>query len=242
MVKKTGKKAIKKKAIQTRKRKQGTRKQGIRKTVYTEQHYNSRDGMLTYIWGPPLWHFLHTMSFNYPLRPTAQQKRDYRRFMESLQGVLPCGKCRENLAKNYRTLPLLPKHLEGREAFSRYVYELHEVVNRMLQKESGLTYDAVRDRYEHFRARCRQDKEGEIAKEQIAKEQIAKDGNDADKGASLYKSGDSDKKENKDKNKERGCVEPVYGVKSKCVLNIVPLDEPCKTLNVDSRCEQQVGH
>jgi len=213
MVKKTGKKAIKKKATQTRKKNQGTRKQGIRKTVYTEEHYNSRDGMLTYIWGPPLWHFLHTMSFNYPIRPTAQQKRDYRRFMESLQGVLPCGKCRENLEKNYRMLPLLPKHLEGREAFSRYVYELHEVVNRMLHKDSGLTYDAVRDRYEHFRARCRKDKEEAKYVEDRAFHSF----------------------------KEKGCIEPVYGVKSKCVLNIVPLDEPCKTLTVDSRCKQEIG-
>ena len=35
-----------------------------------------------------------------------------------------------------------------------YVYELHETINKLLNKKSGLSYEDVRDRYEHFRARC----------------------------------------------------------------------------------------
>jgi len=34
------------------------------------------------------------------------------------------------------------------------MYQLHEVVNKMLHKKSGLSYNDVRERYEHFRARC----------------------------------------------------------------------------------------
>ena len=34
------------------------------------------------------------------------------------------------------------------------MYELHELVNNMLGKKSNLTYEQVRNRYEHFRARC----------------------------------------------------------------------------------------
>jgi hypothetical protein len=34
------------------------------------------------------------------------------------------------------------------------VYELHELVNTVLGKKSGLCYEDVRDRYEHFRSRC----------------------------------------------------------------------------------------
>ena len=34
--------------------------------VFTYTDYNSGDGMLTSVWGPGLWHYLHTMSFNYP--------------------------------------------------------------------------------------------------------------------------------------------------------------------------------
>jgi hypothetical protein len=44
--------------------------------------------------------------------------------------------------------------MKSRETFSRYIYELHEVVNSMLGKKSGLSYSEVRETYEHFRARC----------------------------------------------------------------------------------------
>ena len=31
--------------------------------------------MLTTVWGPSLWHSLHTMSFNYPVKPTVKIKK-----------------------------------------------------------------------------------------------------------------------------------------------------------------------
>jgi hypothetical protein len=46
------------------------------------------------------------------------------------------------------------KDMENRETFSRYIYNLHELINKMLCKKSHLSYDDVRERYEHFRARC----------------------------------------------------------------------------------------
>ena len=42
--------------------------------------------------------------------------------------------------------------MKNRETFSKYVYNLHEHINKMLKKKSNLTYDDVRVRYEHFRA------------------------------------------------------------------------------------------
>ena len=50
------------------------RRKGRKKKVYTRNHYNSGEGMLTSVWGPGLWFFLHTISFNYPNKPTAEQK------------------------------------------------------------------------------------------------------------------------------------------------------------------------
>ena len=78
---------------------------------------------------------------------------------------------------------------------------MHEVVNTMLGKKSGLSYEEVRERYEHFRARCL----SELAPIKT----------------------------------ENGCVEPLYGIKSKCVLKIVPHDEKCDTLEVDEKCLKQ---
>lgn len=122
--------------------------------VFKSTDLNSGDGMLTTVWGPSLWHYLHTMSFNYPVVPTKDQKKYYKNFILSLINVLPCKYCRINLEKNFKTLPLLDSDMESRNTFSRYVYKLHEVINKMLGKKSNLTYCDVRERYEHFRARC----------------------------------------------------------------------------------------
>ena len=99
------------------------------KYVFTYTDYNGGDGMLTTVWGPGLWHYLHTMSFNYPNKPTKSDKKNYRDFMISLKNVLPCGKCRENLKKNYKQLPLKMENMKNRETFSKYVYNLHELIN-----------------------------------------------------------------------------------------------------------------
>jgi hypothetical protein len=123
-------------------------------TLYNSTNYNSSDGMLTYVWGPAIWHFLHTISFNYPTHPSSEDKRHYMNFIKSLRHVLPCKYCRTNLTKNLKTTPITMSSMENRETFSRYVYQLHETINKMLNKQSGLTYDDVRERYEHFRARC----------------------------------------------------------------------------------------
>jgi hypothetical protein len=123
-------------------------------TLYTLDELNSGDGMLTTVWGPGLWHYLHTMSFNYPTRPTPMDKKHYKEFILQLQYVLPCKHCRTNLVKNLKELPLLNEHMKDRESFSRYIYNLHEHINTMLGKPSNLTYEEVRERYEHFRARC----------------------------------------------------------------------------------------
>ena len=121
---------------------------------FTRRQYKSNNGMMTAVWGPPMWHVLHTISFNYPVKPSAEDKEHYREMIQNLRYTLPCGKCRENLVSNLKSVPLRTEDLNSRDAFSRWMYRLHEHINKMLGKESGLTYRTVRDRYEHFRARC----------------------------------------------------------------------------------------
>jgi len=77
--------------------------------------------MLTTVWGPSTWHLLHTMSFNYPVNPTCEDKRSYREMILNLKNVLPCGKCRENLKKNFKKLPLRMSDMRSRASFSKYV-------------------------------------------------------------------------------------------------------------------------
>ena len=52
------------------------------KRVYNKKDYNSGDGMLTSVWGPSLWHYLHVISFNYPINPTLLQKKNINNLLQ----------------------------------------------------------------------------------------------------------------------------------------------------------------
>jgi hypothetical protein len=130
-----------------------TRKRKRHSIKKNTPNYNSGNGFVVNIWGPVFWFALHTMSFNYPVNPTYKNKKTYMDFILNLQYVLPCGKCRENLLKNFKELPLTMDSMKNRETFSRYIYNLHNNINKMLNKNVNITYEEVRDRYENFRAK-----------------------------------------------------------------------------------------
>jgi len=119
----------------TYKNKDSKKVQTRKNSVFTNIDYHSGDGMLTSVWGPSLWHFLHTMSFNYPVHPSDKDKEHYLNFMRSLQYVLPCKYCRTNLKRNYKELPISKGTMKDRDTFSKYVYDLHEHINKMLHKK-----------------------------------------------------------------------------------------------------------
>tara|TARA_B110000444_G_scaffold160962_2_gene150406 strand:+ start:621 stop:1205 length:585 start_codon:yes stop_codon:yes gene_type:complete len=129
-----------------------------RSKTFNKNDYSSGDGMVTSTWGPVMWHYLHTISFNYPIVPTKLQKSKYKELLVNLQYTLPCKYCRINLTNNYKKHPLKDEVFKNRNSLSRYIYNLHEVINKMLGKSSGITYCEVRERYENFRSRCTVDK------------------------------------------------------------------------------------
>ena len=85
-----------------RPRKRKKVKKTKKKRIFKRKDYRSGDGMLTTVWGPSMWHYLHIMSFNYPVKPTLQDKKNYRNFVLNLQNTLPCGTCRKNLKNNFQ--------------------------------------------------------------------------------------------------------------------------------------------
>jgi hypothetical protein len=186
--------------------------------TFNKDDYESGDGMLTSVWGPSLWHSIHTMSFNYPVTPCKSEKHKYYNFILSLKNVLPCRYCRENFTKNLKSINFTMKDMNCRESFSLAMYNLHEEVNRMLGKKSNLTFSEVRDRYETFRARCLDDKGSNV---QFSSKKTMKNKN----------------KNNKSIVKEKGCVKPLHGVKSKCVIKIVPKNEKCSSFQMDPKCK-----
>lgn len=202
---KKNKRTLKKKSRKSKKSiKHATQK------VYTKKDFKSGDGMLTSVWGPSLWHTLHTISFNYPIKPTQQDKTNYKRFILDLKNILPCKYCRMNFKKNLKTLPLTAKALKNRSNFSKWMYNMHELINKMLGKKSNLKYCDVRERYEHFRSRCTQDVDTLKIITIVPK--------------------------NKTRKKEKGCTEPLFGKKSKCIIKIVPTEDKTPTFQVDKKC------
>ena len=187
-----------------------------RKRIFKKSDYNSGDGMLVSVWGPSMWHVLHTISFNYPIHPSLQEKEDYRNFILNLQYVLPCKYCRMNLKTNFKHLPLTMGKMKNRETFSRYIYDLHELINKMLHKKSALTFCDVRERYEHFRSRCTEEKPKLFTFKELNK----------NRNRTMKNKG----------NKEKGCTEPLYGKKSKCIIKIVPQDTKEATFQMDKKC------
>jgi hypothetical protein len=199
--------------------------------TFKKRDYQSGDGMLTTVWGPGMWHFLHTMSFNYPVHPTKSQKAQYRNFILNLQNVLPCKHCRDNLTKNFKTFPLRMCDMENRDAFSKYVYRLHEIVNKMLGKSSKLTYCDVRERYEHFRSRCTlNDDTKKVFNFNVFANNNQKEQDEKEEEKDKKKEGA------KENGKEKGCTESLYGEKSKCVLKIIPENERGPTFTIDNKC------
>ena len=124
------------------------------KNPFNKNDFNSGDGMLTTVWGPSMWHSLHTISFNYPFKPTPNEKKTYYKFFLSLKHILPCKFCRINYVKNLKAIPLTMKTMKNRHSLSKWLYDLHEEVNKMLGKKSNLSYDDIKLRYEMFRSRC----------------------------------------------------------------------------------------
>jgi len=205
IIKKTVKHKPRTKHINGENKKTQTRK--LKSSTFDIKDFNSGDGMLTKVWGPAAWFLLHNISFNYPVNPTKKQKQQYKDFIYSLRNVLPCKYCRINLANNLKENPITNFDLENRTNFSKYIYNLHEIVNKMLNKNSGLSYEDVRSLYENFRARC-------SLKDEKNKLFVF----------------------NNKSTKEKGCTEPITGKKSKCVISIVPQEVKSQTLNISKEC------
>lgn len=105
------------------------------------------DGYAPEIFGPPLWHFLHLLSFAYPeYVDDYQLKQKVYNFFVGLGTVLPCSACRDHYQQN---LSGLERSLNSRNDLSHWVYDLHNKVNAQIgvPRDRWPSYQAVRDKY-----------------------------------------------------------------------------------------------
>lgn len=130
----------------------------ISSAQFHEDDYKSGSGMVTRIWGGALWHVLHCIAMRYPLKPTRSLQTAHRRLFESLEYVLPCCYCRQNYPHNLKCSRFNPQVFSSRNALTRFVYRLHNCVNRCLGKPKfDMTFAAWRRQYQRMlsdRYRC----------------------------------------------------------------------------------------
>jgi hypothetical protein len=98
------------------------------------------------IWGPHLWFSLHTISFNYPIKPSEKDKEEYKLFFKNLQEVIPCSVCKKNYKRHLNEHPI-EDYLNSRKLLVYWVIDMHNMVNAEIGKKI-LSYDIVLKKYE----------------------------------------------------------------------------------------------
>ena len=100
------------------------------------------------VWGPFFWHTIHITALSYPPKPSYAHKRAAKEFFESLVHLIPCPKCREHYTTHLQKNPISP-HLDRREDLFRWTVNLHNEVNKSLnkpivtEKESIMFYSRI---------------------------------------------------------------------------------------------------
>lgn len=158
---------------------------------------NVDNGMMTKVWGPAGWLFLHCITFGYPYainpqNPEHQTKaEDYYNFFYYLGRVMPCRYCRESYQEFFREHDIR-NSLANRHDICEWLYTIHNRVNHKLgvPKCNIPSFDEIIARYESFRAKCKKTTE-----------------------------------EERQANQSKGCVTPADGTPRRCVVKVVPFDK-----------------
>jgi len=94
---------------------------------------HNKGPMDTRFWGPSGWKLLHLTATAPVVHPTKVL-----RWFELLPYVLPCKYCRYSLSEYYEKLPLTLATVKSQSAFSRWMYDIHNMVNDKLRSQGLL--------------------------------------------------------------------------------------------------------
>jgi Erv1 / Alr family len=104
------------------------------------------------IWGHGTWVFLHSITLEYPDHPTDKDKQNMRDFINALEKVLPCDKCKYNFEVHLQEYPLDEEALSSKKNLIKWMINIHNCVNKMNGKKTISHENALRDilsLYEH---------------------------------------------------------------------------------------------
>lgn len=173
---------------------------------------NVDNGMMTKVWGPAGWLFLHSVTFGYPYainnnNPDHLSKpEDYYKFFYYLGKVLPCKYCRDSYMEYFSTLNL-QGNLDTRENLCRWLYDMHNKINNKLGvPECNIpTFDSVKTKYERYRAKCKKTNE-----------------------------------EEREANKAKGCIAPADGTAKRCVVKVINFNKGDITRRKEENLENNI--
>lgn len=114
----------------------------------------SRLNLDPYCFGPPGWHFLHSVAAGYPEKDVSVDiKEQYRIFFTMVGNVLPCETCRVNYVNNLKRLPI-EEFLDTRKDLSYWIYQIHNFVNEETGKNVNISFDDVYEKYTRYALPC----------------------------------------------------------------------------------------
>ena len=87
-------------------------------------------------WGPAAWHYLHAVSFTYPVEPNNEAKDNMFTFLHSFAKTIPCSKCKTHF-EIYLNEHLKTKSpsLDSRDNLIDFINTAHNSVNNRLGKK-----------------------------------------------------------------------------------------------------------
>ena len=106
-----------------------------------EQYFLEGTGLHTDHWGCFLWRLMHAISFGY----TEKYKANYSLFFKHLKYIIICMYCRNSYRRFIREPTTLfnDNVVQSKEQLTHWLYDLHNKVNKKLNKNVNLTYKEV---------------------------------------------------------------------------------------------------
>lgn len=113
---------------------------------------SEKNGVLTTCWGSCTWIFIHSVAWAYNPRV---DRDNYFNFFMNLGNVLPCEECRRHYSQNVKKDELF-RALESNESFFKWVYDLHNLVNKQtgVPESQWPSYELIKQKYNSFKASC----------------------------------------------------------------------------------------
>ena len=102
------------------------------------------------IWGPHYWFFLHTIAMSYPIHPNAVTKKKYYDFVQNIPLFIPVESMAGEFSKLLDQYPVQP-YLDNKESFIRWMWFIHNKINKKLEKPQISLNDFYVNYYEEYK-------------------------------------------------------------------------------------------